>query len=86
MTRVLGALFQELGGRERCIHFLSHIGEMILLFKLFKLCSLETPGLYMSTVLDLVTFGAEKLSIGMLLYKLAVKAQLAPCPSTSGVD
>lgn len=59
---------------------------MLLLFKLFKLCSLEAPGLYMSTVLDLVTFEAETLSIGILLYKIAVKAQLVPCPSTSGVD
>ena len=51
---------------------------MILLFKLFELCSLESPGLYMSAVLDLVTFGAEKPSTGIVLYKIAIKAQLVP--------
>ena len=51
---------------------------MILLFKLFELCSLESPGLYMSAVLDLVTFEAEKPSTGIVLYKIAIKAQLVP--------
>ena len=34
---------------------LFHIEEKIL-FKLFKLCNVEAPGLYMSTVLDPVAF------------------------------
>ena len=58
----------------------------MILCKLFKPYSLEAPGLCMASVLDLVILGAEKSTIGIVPYKTAIKAQLAPCPFTSDMD
>lgn len=39
------------------MYFLLFHVEEKMLSKLFKLCNVEAPGFYMSTVLDPVTFG-----------------------------
>lgn len=58
----------------------------MMLLKLLRLCSLEAPGFYMSAVLGLVTSVSEKPRRRIGFYRILIKAQLAPNPSTSGID
>ena len=70
-------------GDQYIFSVISHKRDDVILY---RLCSLEASGLYMSTVLGLVTSVVGKPRIGILFYRILIKAQLVPHPSTSGID